>query len=101
MSRVRYRISRLADTDFDDIWDYTVRRWSRKQAQRHMRKIFEGIELIADNGVKGRPIGNIRNGYLFTKVNSHFIFYRKGENGIIEIVRVLHERLAIDDRLKK
>ncbi|MHA7864934.1 type II toxin-antitoxin system RelE/ParE family toxin [Flagellimonas marinaquae] len=35
-----------------------------------------------------------------TKIKSHLIFYRKVENDILEVVSILHQRMAIEKRLK-
>ncbi len=43
---------------------------------------------------------HIKQGYKASKVKSHLIFYRKGEDQVTEIVRVLHQRMDIEDRLK-
>lgn len=43
---------------------------------------------------------HIKQGYRASKVKSHLIFYRKGEDGVTEIVRVLHQRMDIKNRLK-
>lgn len=43
---------------------------------------------------------NIKPGYRATKVKSHLIFYRKSDDETIEIIRILHERMDIETRLK-
>jgi toxin ParE1/3/4 len=35
-----------------------------------------------------------------SKVKSHLIFYRKAEDNIIEIIRILHQNMDIENRLK-
>lgn len=41
---------------------------------------------------------HVRKGYRASKVKSHLIFYRI-TNDIVEIIRILHERMDIDNRL--
>jgi toxin ParE1/3/4 len=48
----------------------------------------------------GKSAKQTRKNYRVTKVKSHLIFYRKTENNIIEIIRILHERMDIPRRLK-
>ena len=48
----------------------------------------------------GKSAEQTRKNYRVTKVKSHLIFYRKTENNIIEIIRILHERMDIPGRLK-
>lgn len=85
MSKNKYRISQQAIEDLDKIWIYTFNKWSREQADRYYDSIIAEIEFIASN-------------YLIGK--SALIFYRKVDNEIVEIIRVLHQRMDIKKRLK-
>ena len=46
-----------------------------------------------------RDFGNFRKSYKYSKVKSHLIFFKKDKTNEIEIVRVLHERMNIHNRL--
>ena len=43
--------------------------------------------------------GKIRKSYRYSKVKSHLIFFKKDKMNEIEVVRVLHERMDIENRL--
>jgi toxin ParE1/3/4 len=45
-------------------------------------------------------MNHIRKGYRSTKVKSHIIFFKKSMFGEIEIIRILHQRMDIESRLK-
>lgn len=75
------------------------RHWSIEQADRYYNLIFEEIEYITKHFESGKDISSIRKDYRYSKVKSHLIFYRKSKSGTIEIVRVLHERMDIENRL--
>lgn len=96
----KYRISQQAIEDLENIWIYTLKKWSKEQADRYYNLIMEEIEFVADNFMTGKSAEQIRKKYRVTKVKSHLIFYRKTENNIIEIIRILHERMDIPGRLK-
>lgn len=100
MSKNKYRISQLAIEDLDKIWTYTLHKWSKKQADRYYDLIIGEIEFIADNFMIGKSAEQTRKNYRVTKIKSHLIFYRKAENDIVEIVRILHQRMDIKKRLK-
>lgn len=100
MSNNKYRISQEAINDLNKIWVYTLNKWSKVQADRYYDLIIAEIEFIADNYLVGKSVEQTRKNYRVTKVNSHFIFYRKVENDIVEIVRILHQRMDIKKRLK-
>ncbi|EPR72992.1 ParE toxin protein [Winogradskyella psychrotolerans RS-3] len=100
MSKNKYRISQQAIEDLDKIWIYTLKKWSKEQADRYYDLIIAEIKFIADNYLTGKSAEQTRKNYRVTKIKSHLLFYRKVDNGIVEIVRVLHQRMDIKKRLK-
>ncbi|WP_335966689.1 type II toxin-antitoxin system RelE/ParE family toxin [Galbibacter sp. PAP.153] len=100
MSKNKYRISQQAIEDLDKIWIYTLNKWSKEQADRYYNLIMAEIDFIADNYLIGKSAEQTRKNYRVTKIKSHLIFYRKVENEIVEIVRILHQRMDIKKRLK-
>ena len=96
----KYRISQQAIEDLENIWIYTLKKWSKEQADRYYNLIIEEIEFVAYNFMIGKFAEQTRKNYRVTKVKSQLIFYRKTENNIIEIIRILHERMDIPRRLK-
>lgn len=100
MSKNKYRISQHAIEDLDKIWIYTFHKWSKEQADRYYDLIIGEIEFIADNFMTGKSAEQSRKNYRVAKVKYHLIFYRKIGNGMVEIVRILHQRMDIKNRLK-
>jgi toxin ParE1/3/4 len=100
MSKNKYRISQQAIEDLEKIWIYTLNKWSQEQADRYYDLIIEEIEFIADNFMTGKSAEQTRKNYRTTQIKSHLIFYRKVENDIVEIVRILHKRMEIKNHLK-
>lgn len=95
-----FKLSKKAESDLVSIWDYTFTIWSVAQADRYIQLIFDEIEYICKYPNSGRNYSHVRNGYFRTKVKSHFIFYRLNENdGRIEVIRILHQRMDINERL--
>lgn len=99
MSKNNYRISRQAIEDLDKIWMYTFNKWTKEQADRYFDLIITEIEFLAENFMTGKSAEQTRKNYRVTKVKSHLIFFRKAENDIVEIVRILHQRMDIKTRL--
>jgi len=97
----KYRISEKAINDLSEIWHYTLTKWSLKQADRYHNLIINEIEYVAENFEKSRKMDFVRQGYRMTKVKSHLIFYKKAEGGIVEVVRILHQNMDIENRLKE
>ncbi|SDY09097.1 toxin ParE1/3/4 [Lutibacter oricola] len=98
---MNFKISTKAENDLTRIWNYTFETWSIDQADRYIDLIFEEIEYICENPKSGKDFSYVRNGYLRTKVKSHFLFYKINQNEKqIEIIRILHQRMDIENRLK-
>jgi len=85
MSKNKYRISEQAINDLNDIWVYTLNKWSKEQADRYYDLIIGEIEFIADNFLTGKSAEQTRKNYRVTKVKSHLIFYRKVENELLKL----------------
>ncbi len=99
-----YRISQKAHEDLDEIWIYTFRNWSVEQADRYHNLIMDEIRYVSDpdghHEERGRKMDRIKPGYRSSKVKSHVIFYRKAGDGVTEIIRILHQQMDVEDRLK-
>lgn len=95
-----YRISEQAISDLDKIWLYTVETWSVEQADRYYQLLIEEIKYIAKDFESGKNMDYIKPGYRAAKVKSHIIFYRKADDAIVEIIRILHQMMDIPNRLK-
>ncbi len=97
-----YKISVKASEDIETIWLYTVENWSLEQADRYINLILDEIDYVAKNPNSGKDFNHIRNGYRYAKVKSHLIFYRFiDKQSDVEIIRILHQRMEIENRLSE
>jgi len=96
-----YIISEKALEDINNIWIYTAENWSVEQADRYYNLILDEIEYIVRNFEMARDFNKIRKFYRYSKVKSHLIFFKKDKTNEIEVVRVLHERMDIENRLNE
>jgi len=96
----KYRISEKAIFDLEKIWLYTLNKWSIEQADRYHNLIIDEIQFIVDNYELCGKMDYVRTGYRMSKVKSHLIFFKKTEDNIIEIIRILHQNMDIENRLK-
>jgi toxin ParE1/3/4 len=95
----RYLLSPAAQTDLEQIWDYSVRTWGEEQAERYVLGIRDACQALADGRKQGRSIDDIRPGYRKLAVASHFLFYRITDDGPIDVVRILHQRMDAPSHL--
>lgn len=100
MKSLPYIISKKAIADLDEIWYYTVEKWSAEQANRYYVLIFQEIDYICKRPLSGKSLNDIRKGYRVSKVKSHLVFY-KVVNETIEIIRILHQRMDIETHLNE
>ena len=94
-----YIISEKALEDLNNIWIYTAENWSVEQANRYYNLIVDEIEYVSVNFDETKDFNNIRKNYKFSKVKSHLVFYKKTENTEMEVVRILHERMDLKNRI--
>jgi toxin ParE1/3/4 len=97
---VKYKLTNEAIKDLDEIWAYTNEKWSVVQADRYYNLIINEIEYIASNPLLGKSMDHIKEGYRSSKVKSHLVFYRIGLDKTVEIVRILHQRMDVEHRMK-
>jgi len=95
----RYLLSPAAQADLEEIWDYTHERWGVDQAEEYLRELQRAIERAAANPRIGRACDEIRPGYRKLAAGSHTLFYRVTAAGVIDVVRVLHQRMDVDRHL--
>ena len=99
---MKYIISHLASQDLEKIWLYTFENWSKEQADRYFSLIMDEIDYISNNPDSGNDYSQVRKGYLQSRIKSHFIFYRikiNKKKNLVEIIRVLHQRMDIESRM--
>ena len=96
---MKYSISEKANQDIEKIWLYTFENWSIEQADRYYNLILDEIEFISENFESGKSADYIKKGYRSSIVKSQIIFYKKSKRNSIEIIRVLHQKMDIENRI--
>ena len=96
------RVQEAASFRIDEIYQYTLERWSADQAHTYITGLFEAFEQIATGGVRSRPIPAEFGveGYVF-RYKRHFVYWKTLSNGDIGIVTVLHERMHQIERFRE
>ncbi|MCG8322103.1 MAG: type II toxin-antitoxin system RelE/ParE family toxin [Cytophagales bacterium] len=77
-----------------------TKKWGINQRNTYLTQIDTAFHMLSDNPAKGFSCDYIRQGYFKYGVGKHLIFYRI-INLDIEIVRILHERMNIEQRLRE
>ena len=80
------------------IAESSLENWGLTQASAYVSSLRSAFAFLADFPEAGINVGHIRPGYRKILSGSHFVFYRKTEDGVL-IVRVLHERMDVERHL--
>lgn len=94
-----YRLTKKAVEDLNGIWVYTFDNWSEEQADEYYSMLLDFCQDIAEKPALGKNYEGIRTDLFGLKANRHIIFYRKIESGLVEITRILHERMDLKNRI--
>jgi toxin ParE1/3/4 len=105
----RFRIARRAQTDFSIILADSAERWGPDAKHRYRAVLIGGMRQVASDpegkltrertdirpGLRSFHLRHLRQGSRNLRVRrpAHVIYYRVIEPGLVEIVRVLHERM--------
>lgn len=88
-----FRLTNDAEADLIEIGGYTVERWGDEQCVRYLTRLDERFHALAQRPALGTACDDIRPGYRRWPEGRHVIFYRSVEPDLIEIVRVLYDRM--------
>ena len=90
----KYSISQKAIADLDAIWDYTAKQWSENQAIKYYEQIALSIQCISDlPEFAVQEYNSIKSGLLGYHVGHHVIFFKRAQDGSINVDRILHETM--------
>ncbi len=86
----KYYFTNKAVEDLSEIWDYTVKKWSEKQADKYYDLLLLACNELAKKPNLGKNYEIISKGILGYKSGEHIIFYTIIPKNEIEVVRILH-----------
>ncbi|MDE2389525.1 MAG: type II toxin-antitoxin system RelE/ParE family toxin [Betaproteobacteria bacterium] len=94
-----FTLTQKARDDMLSIGWYTRKKWGKVQQTRYLIQLDTAFHDLADNPHVGRVCNDIREGYYKFGIGKHLIFYRHKGKDQIEIVRILHGRMDIEQHL--
>ena len=94
-----FTLTNMAKADLKDIGRYTLNKWGREQGTHYLSILDACFRQLAENPLNGKDCSEIRSGYRKFNVGSHIIFYRQIVSDSIEIVRVLHGHMDVENYL--
>lgn len=94
-----YQISQKAVADLADIWNYTYKKRSERQADIYYNSIIEGFSFIENNPYCGKSYAIVASSLYVVIVGKYIIFYKIIGKQRIFIVRVLHQSMTLRGKL--
>lgn len=94
-----YFLTNKAVEDLTNIWEYTYDVWSEKQADNYYELLTSSFGEIVHNPEIGKNYDEIDRGVLGLSVGKHIVFYRVTQSKDIEIIRILHQRMDLKNRI--
>ena len=81
--------------DINEIWSYTFKKWSEKQADKYYSALEFACIHLGQNPELGKEYDGIQKNLLGLRTGKHIIFYQVITNQEIEIIRILHEQMDL------
>lgn len=95
----KYQLSNKALLDLENIWDYTLVKWSENQAESYFNQIIRTCSELSESPQIGKSYSEIRKDLLGFKTGKHIIFYEDMNEQGIFVLRILHEQMDFKGRL--
>lgn len=87
--------------DLNDIWIYSFEEWSENQADKYYAALKFACTQIGENPELGKEYEGISSNLLGLRTGKHIIFYQVVKVDEVEVIRILHERMDLINRLNK
>lgn len=97
-----YILSKSADADLRNIYEYTLENWGVEQFHLYREQIDDALEKISKDPelINSKAREDLAPGCRLYHVQHHYIVYRIGKK-CIEIGRILHERMNIGKQVSE
>ena len=92
-----YRLSPLAECDLEDIWLFTQKNWSTKQADTYHNSLVASFHELATGKKQGSPV-NVLPYFQKYLCGSHVVYFLD-DNDHLDIIRILHQRQDVEGHL--
>lgn len=87
-----YKLSKLAEEDFANVYDYTLINFGEAQADDYTEAMESILKSIVASPLLGRGCPEIADGIYRIEYRMHVIFYRIRPQDIF-ILRILHHKM--------
>ena len=93
-----YILSPAAESDVNDIWDYTIERWGVRQAASYVGDIRDACAALSQGTRVSIPV-KVRDAYHKAIVGMNMVYFRRANDTSIVVVRILHQSMDVERHL--
>ncbi|TRX40832.1 type II toxin-antitoxin system RelE/ParE family toxin [Flavobacterium restrictum] len=97
----KFHLTNKAVEDLSEIWDYTFEIWSEDQADKYYYELLADCQKLAQNQFFGRSYKEINKEIFGFKSGQHIIFYSNVNEDKIEIIRFLHSKMDLKNKIQE
>ena len=97
----KYHLSNKAVEDLTKIWEYTFEIWSEEQADNYYEDLISNCQKLGENQFLGRNYTEVNDEIFGFKSDQHLIFYRIVNDNEIEIIRFLHSKMDLKNKIQE
>jgi toxin ParE1/3/4 len=90
----------MAVNDLTQIWNYIFGFWSENQADKYYADLLKDCKNLAQIQLLGKNYNEIKDILLGYTSGQHLIFYRVLDKDKIEIIRILHAKMDLKNRIQ-
>jgi toxin ParE1/3/4 len=95
----KFHLTNKAVEDLSKIWEYTLEVWSENQADKYYYELLSDCQKLSENKFLGRNYNEIKKEIFGFKSGQLIIFYSNVNEDEIEIIRFLHYRMDLKNKI--
>lgn len=97
----KFNLTKKAVEDLSEIWEYTFEVWSEDQADKYYYELLSDCQKLSENIFLGRNYIEVKEEIFGFKSGQHIIFYSITNETEIEIIRFLHSRMDLKNKIQE
>jgi len=97
----KFSLSKKAVEDLSGICEYIIQAWSETQADKYYYMLLGVCQNLADGTIAARQYPEINADIFGARAGQHIIFFKQIRKDAIEVVRILHSRMDLRNRIEE
>ncbi len=95
---VSYSLTREADLDLEEIYEYTIHKFGLEQADKYLLGLHDRFQILVQNPMLGRSADEVKAKLRRFEYQSHIVFYVSDIDKIL-VMRILHQSMDVEKHL--